>query len=496
MSLSDEQILADIQQAVDAADRPSGVRTWQRRQILVTIAGDGLAMVVAWYGWLAVVAATSGWDRMSGHGAAYLIGGAPAIVAWVTVIGLARGYDRRIIGISADEYRRMVSGAAWFGAVSALLAFYLDVALSRSFAGVVTVGATGLALLLRNVIRRWLLGQRRQGRFMKRVVVVGHEATARALVRHFQRSTIAEMEVVGLCLSASDQGEGSGTVDGIAVLGDPDDVWVQALHAGADAIAIADTDALSPNQVKTLAWHLEGQGVEVMVVPAVTDVAGPRIRSRLVSGLPLIYLDEPRFGVVARLLKATFDRTVAAATLVVAAPAMVVIAVVIRLADGGPALFRQTRVGIDGKTFTIVKFRSMAPDAEARLPDVAHLNEHDGLLFKIRDDPRITPSGRFLRRWSLDELPQLWNVLAGHMSIVGPRPPLPAEVEQYDARVRRRLRVRPGLTGLWQVSGRSELSWEEGIRLDLEYIEQWSLMLDLVVLVRTARAVVRRRGAH
>jgi exopolysaccharide biosynthesis polyprenyl glycosylphosphotransferase len=453
-------------------------------------------MGLAWYGICAFVTATDRWGQFPGRPGAYRAAGVVVTLAWVAVMGLARGYDRRIIGISSDEYRRVVGGASWFAALTALLAFYGELPLSRSFAAGTTIGATAMALLLRNGIRSWLLDQRRRGRFTKQVVVVGREATALALVRHFQGSSIAEMEVIGLCVSDRSETTDAGGGHEIPVLGGPDDVWVAALNVGADAIAIADTDALSPTQVKMLSWHLEGYGIEVMVVPAVTDVAGPRIRFRLVAGLPLIYLDEPRFGVVARILKASFDRSLAAIGLLVASPAMVVIAVAVRLADGGPALFRQTRVGLDGRTFTIVKFRSMVPDAEQRLVDVVHLNEHDGLLFKIRDDPRITPIGRLLRRWSLDELPQLWNVLAGHMSIVGPRPPLPAEVEQYNARVHRRLRVRPGLTGLWQVSGRSELSWEEGIRLDLEYIEQWSLMLDLVVMVRTVRAVLRRRGAH
>lgn len=495
MSLTHDEILADIDRAVDTMDRRNGgVKTWQRRQILVTVGADALAMALGWYGVYALAVGPLGWNLTAGEAGAYLIGGVAATVVWIMVIGLTRGYDRRIIGISTDEYRRVVSATCWFAAMTAAVAFYAKVPLSRSFAAGVAIGAGAWALLLRNAIRSWLHRQRRRGRFTKRVVVVGRPPTAGALVRHFQESPIAEMEVVGLCVTPT-AGEIAG-IAGVPVLGGPDDVWVQALQVGADVIAIADTDALSPTQVKTLAWHLEGRGVEVMVVPAVTDVAGPRIQFRLASGLPLIYLDEPRFGVVARTLKATFDRAVAALTLVLMAPVMVAIAVAVRLADGGPALFRQTRVGVDGRHFTIVKFRTMVADAEARLPSVQHLNEHDGLLFKIRDDPRITAVGRFLRRWSLDELPQLWNVLVGDMAIVGPRPPLPIEVEQYDARVRRRLRVKPGLTGLWQVSGRSELTWDEGIRLDLEYIEQWSLMLDLVVLVRTARAVVRRRGAH
>jgi len=496
VSLTDDEIVREIHATfarLEPGRRVTGA--WQRRQIIATVVADALALATAWYLAFLVRTAT-GWDLSPTAHAAYLLSGVAAAGFWVVAIGLRRGYDRRIIGISTDEYRRVVSGAFWFAAVTAVVSFYAQVPLSRSFAAVTLVAATVLTVSFRNAIRVWLHRQRLQGRFTKRVVVVGRESTAAALVRHFQQSPLAEMEPVGICVPLLGVGRVPDPVPGVAVLGEPADVWVQALAVDADAIAIADTDALSPSQVKTLAWHLEGHGVEVMVVPAVTDVAGPRITFRVASGLPLIYLDEPRFGVVARTLKTSFDRVVAVVALVVLAPFLVAIAAAIRLTSPGPALFRQTRVGLGGREFSILKFRTMVVDAEDRLPALRHLNERDGLMFKLREDPRITRFGRFLRSWSLDELPQLWNILAGHMSVVGPRPPLPSEVELYDARVRRRLRVKPGLTGLWQVSGRSELSWDEGIRLDLEYIEQWSLMLDLVVLVRTARAVVHRHGAH
>jgi exopolysaccharide biosynthesis polyprenyl glycosylphosphotransferase len=491
VSLTEDEILAGIYDTdVSHQDR---VESWQHRLLLLTVIGDAAAMAVA-ASLTFVSGAIADGTTPSPRDLVLLMGVAPLV--WVLVIGLARGYDRRILGTSTDEYRRVIVAACWFGTVPAAFAFYAGLPLSPAFAASAAIGGASAALLVRNSTRTWLHRERLQGRYTKRVVVVGRPNTAAALVRHFAKSPTSDMEVVGLCLPPHEGHDAPDVLPDIPVLGQPEDVWVQALVVGADAIAIADTDALSASQVKALAWHLEGRGIEVMVVPAVTDVAGPRIQFRLAAGLPLIYLDEPRFGVVATVLKATFDRVLAIVALLVMAPLMALIAIAIKLTDRGPVFFKQTRVGFDSRPFIMWKFRSMVPDAEDRLDEVRHLNEHDGLLFKMRDDPRATRVGRFLRRWSLDELPQLWNVVRGDMSMVGPRPPLPSEVARYDAKIRRRLRVKPGLTGLWQVSGRSELSWDEGVRLDLEYIEQWSLLLDLVVLLRTARAVVRRAGAH
>ncbi|MEP6463266.1 MAG: exopolysaccharide biosynthesis polyprenyl glycosylphosphotransferase, partial [Frankiaceae bacterium] len=234
-----------------------------------------------------------------------------------------------------------------------------------------------------------------------------------------------------------------------------------------------------------------------LVAPAITDIAGPRISIRPVAGLPLLHVDHPEFTGARRIIKGGFDRVVALAAVVVLAPILLGIALAIRTTSPGPALFRQRRVGRKSEQFTIYKFRTMRTDAEAALPGLAAANEQtDGVLFKMRKDPRITRLGAVLRRYSVDELPQLLNVLRGQMSLVGPRPPLPAEVAQYTDDVYRRLLVKPGLTGLWQVSGRSDLPWEEAVRLDLDYVENWSLPLDLAILWRTGAAVLASRGAY
>jgi exopolysaccharide biosynthesis polyprenyl glycosylphosphotransferase len=204
----------------------------------------------------------------------------------------------------------------------------------------------------------------------------------------------------------------------------------------------------------------------------------------------------PRLRRLRQAVKLVFDRVAAAVLLLLLAPVLIGIGLMVRLGSSGPALFTQTRIGRNGRTFRMVKFRSMVVDAESRLDEVAGDNEQDGPLFKMREDPRVTRVGRFLRRSSIDELPQLFNVLTGSMSLVGPRPPLPSEVATYGDDVWERLRVKPGITGLWQVSGRSDLSWEESVRLDLHYVHSWSLWLDMVVLCKTARAVLRADGAY
>jgi exopolysaccharide biosynthesis polyprenyl glycosylphosphotransferase len=232
------------------------------------------------------------------------------------------------------------------------------------------------------------------------------------------------------------------------------------------------------------------------VAPALLDVAGPRTTIRPVAGLPLLHMDHPEFTGTKQVIKDAFDKLVGLSALALTAPVFLFVTLVIRLDDGGPAFFRQTRVGRDGRDFTVYKFRTMVMDAEKLKTELTASNDHDGVLFKMRKDPRITKVGSWLRRWSLDELPQLLNVVRGDMSLVGPRPALPDEAARYGDYVRRRLVVKPGLTGLWQVNGRSDLSWEESVRLDLRYVENWSLVLDLQILWKTLSAVWRGSGAY
>jgi exopolysaccharide biosynthesis polyprenyl glycosylphosphotransferase len=248
--------------------------------------------------------------------------------------------------------------------------------------------------------------------------------------------------------------------------------------------------------LRRLAWDLEDTGAEIFASADVVGVACTRPGVAGSGVTPLLRVAGPGCG-GARLLKEAWERTTAALALLVAAPLLGICALVIRLESAGSPLFRQERVGRDGRRFVMLKLRTMSVDAETRLSQLRTLNETDGgILFKIRSDPRVTRVGRLLRRYSLDELPQLWNVIRGEMALIGPRPALPEEVEKYDEIARRRLAVKPGLTGLWQVSGRSTLSWDTGLRLDVHYVDNWSLAMDLRILARTAIAVISHTGAY
>jgi exopolysaccharide biosynthesis polyprenyl glycosylphosphotransferase len=276
-----------------------------------------------------------------------------------------------------------------------------------------------------------------------------------------------------------------------------DDVARAVIDCAADTVAVTAGDGMSPAVLRRLSWQLEGSGVDLVVHPVLLDVVGPRISSRPVPGLPFLHIEEPELSGPRQLLKATVEWTISTIGFIVVLPVLLLLALLIRLDSKGPAFFRQTRVGRRGNEFTVFKLRTMYADAEARLEALREHNDAvDSLLFKMRDDPRVTRIGKLLRRWSLDEVPQLWNVVRGDMALVGPRPPLPSEVSRYDQEVARRLLVRPGITGLWQVSGRSDLSWRESVRLDLYYVENWSLALDAMIVWKTVFAVFRRHGAY
>jgi exopolysaccharide biosynthesis polyprenyl glycosylphosphotransferase len=287
-----------------------------------------------------------------------------------------------------------------------------------------------------------------------------------------------------------------GEIAGVPVYGGLSNVTSAVGQLGADTVAVLACPEMNGIRLRELAWDLEKTGTDMCVAPALLDVAGPRTTIRPVAGLTLLHVDHPELAGGKQVLKTMFDRAVALTAVILLAPLFAVIMLAIRLGDHGPVFFRQTRVGKDGRTFAVWKFRTMVVDAEARKAELTAQNEADGALFKMRKDPRVTKAGSRLRRASLDELPQLFNVLVGDMSLVGPRPPLPAEAAKYGDHMRRRLVVRPGITGLWQVNGRSDLTWDEAVRLDLRYVENWSLALDLQILWKTWSAVVRGHGAY
>jgi exopolysaccharide biosynthesis polyprenyl glycosylphosphotransferase len=465
-------------------------RAWRSRWTLGLAAVDlvlvSMALVVA-------VGVRFGVDPGSAFigGISYGMVAAAIAAGWSLSLAAAGAYETRHLGTGAEEYKRVAVGTFRLWAVVAIGCYAAKLQVARGF--VVVALPLGLVLLLagRVLARRALVAARARGLSLHRVIVIGDRRAVVGLAAELRRERAAGFEVVGACLP--EPGDRFRDTDELVVLGTVDDIPAIVRRYGADTVAVAS--AVEPEVVRRLSWGLEGSGVDLVVAPSVVDVAGPRVSVRPVAGLPLLHVDEPQFTGSKRVAKVVLDRVLATAALTMLAPLLIAVVVAIRLTSPGSALFRQTRIGRDGHEFTVYKFRTMHVDAEARLADLAEHNQSDGLLFKIAQDPRITRIGRFLRRTSIDELPQLINVVIGNMSLVGPRP-LPVKDSDFTGDVRRRLLVRPGITGLWQVNGRSGLSWEDSVRLDLYYVENWSIALDLTILGRTVGTVLRGAGAY
>ena len=414
-------------------------------------------------------------------------------LAWLATVALAGGYDSRFIGVGTDEFRRVLNAGVFLTAAVAMVSYASKVDLARGYVVVALPSVTLFDLAVRYSLRKRLHRTRARGACMRRVVVVGYPHVVEDITTLLRRDTYHGLSVVAACVVGDAE---RGLIAGVPVVGDMDEVANVAGRCQADTVAVLACPEMAGERLRRLAWDLEKTGTDLCVAPALLDVAGPRTTIRPVAGLPLLHMDHPEFSGARRVMKSAFDKALGLAALMLAAPLLALLALVIRLDDGGPALFRQTRVGKDGRHFSVYKFRTMVTDAELRKAALSSSNQQQGPLFKIRKDPRITRVGSWLRRWSLDELPQLINVLNGEMSLVGPRPALPEEAALYGDHVRRRLAVKPGMTGLWQVNGRSDLSWDESVRLDLRYVENWSFMLDLQILWKTCAAVVRGSGAY
>jgi exopolysaccharide biosynthesis polyprenyl glycosylphosphotransferase len=423
----------------------------------------------------------------------YVVLGPLLALAWVAMLAATRTYDGRALGVGGDEYRRVARASVYFWGLVAIASYMVQFELSRFVLATAFVSGTALLLLGRWSARKVLhRARRRSSQWSHRVLVVGGREEVDTLVGELEREPYAGLKVVGACMPAGDDTAGSS----VPVVGSLTSVPDAVARLGVDTVAVTASRGLTSGVLKRLGWDLEGAGVDLVVAPALTDIAGPRVHVRPVSGLQLLYVEQPEFTGPTWAMKEAFDRTVAALALALLSPLLALIAVAVRLSSPGPVVFRQVRVGRDGKTFTVYKFRTMVVDAEKHLEALWELSEGNGVLFKLKDDPRVTGVGRLLRRLSLDELPQLWNVLVGNMSLVGPRPALPTEAERYGRSTARRLLVKPGITGLWQVSGRSDLSWEDSVRLDLYYVENWSFAGDIQILWKTVSAVVRAHGAY
>jgi exopolysaccharide biosynthesis polyprenyl glycosylphosphotransferase len=414
--------------------------------------------------------------------------------AWIACVALARGYEARFIGAGADEFRRIINaGIALTGAV-AIVSYATTAQIARGYVAIAMPCVVALDLVARYWLRKRLHRLRAQGGCMRRAVAVGHPKDVEALINELRREPYHGLSVVAVCLAGT---SGSGdSLQGVPVHGGLDHVMPAVRQSDADTVAVLACPEMNGVELRKLAWELEKTDTDLCLAPALLDVAGPRTSIRSAAGLPLLYMDHPDLTGIRQAGKSLFDRLAAFSALLVLAPLFLAIAAAIKLGDGGPVLFRQVRVGRNGRPFHVVKFRTMVRNAEQQKVLLEERNEGNGVLFKIKDDPRVTKAGTWLRRFSLDELPQLINVLVGQMSLVGPRPALPDEAAKYGDYVRRRLAVRPGITGLWQVSGRSDLPWEEAVRLDLRYVENWSFALDLQILWKTWSAVIRGHGAY
>ena len=463
-------------------------RAWRDAYVRRLVVWDaGCALVAAIVGYLAGFGAAHAWTAPASLG---LVAALPAV--WVLAMHTLRSYEQQFLWEGLEEFRRALFAAAMVLAGVAIVSWGLQLEIDRGFVVVALPLATALTVTQRQAQRQWLRRQRAKGRFLQTTLLVGRPQGVAALHEQLLREAQYGYRVIGFCLPAG----APETFNGLPVLGGPADVVDVVRRYEVDTVAVLPSPELDGAALRRLGWDLEKTRADLLLAPAVTEIAGPRVRIRPVCGLSLLQMERPELRGVRRLVKTAFDRTCAALGILLLVPVLLGVAMAVKATSRGPVFFRQERVGRDGRIFPMIKFRSMEADAELLIEELAAANEGNGVLFKIRHDPRVTRVGRILRRYSLDELPQLFNVLRGDMSLVGPRPPLPSEVGRFGADMHRRFVVKPGLTGLWQVSGRSNLSWDDSVRIDIHYVENWSLLLDLMILWRTVGAVLRGDGAY
>jgi len=478
--------------------RAPWVRMYTRRLVF----SDSLAILLAvggshllWFGTRRVELA--GLPRAVPVEVEYLTVSIVLAVSWLIFLHVFGTRDARIVGSGLQEYARTGDATVRLFGLVAIVSLLLLIDVARGY--IITAFPVGLFLILlgRWGWRQWLREKRYTGLYLVRLLIVGSPDSVMELAGELRRHAYAGYQVVGVVLTGRDD-----TPESIAELGVPvyhslDDLTAVIRETDAHVVALAGSHGLPPSAVRSISWQLERTGIELMVAPSITDIAGTRIHTRLVAGLPLIYVESPSYEGGAKVIKGLFDFSAAIVLTILLSPVLIAIAIAVKVTTRGPIFFTQERVGLGGRLFRIFKFRTMTVGAHEELMDLLAERDLAGRpMFKIRDDPRVTRLGRFLRSTSLDELPQLFNVIKGDMSLVGPRPQIAAEVALYTDEAARRLLVKPGITGLWQISGRSDLTWEEAVRLDLYYVENWSLTDDFVILFRTARVVLLRIGAH
>ncbi len=475
-------------------------RVWLHRYLRALLVADTLAVVAAIGAAQLLRFGTVGLNQHK-H-SEYLWVSLTIAMCWMAALSINNSRSDRVVGAGAEEYRRVWLGTlAVFGGV-AIVSMLFKLEIARGY--LMLALPIGLVLLttMRWLARRFVARERKKfGHCVTRVVVVGSPATSRDLAAALSRAPGYGYKVAGIWIPNIDRtdevmhipGAGSVPIFGANIC-IPDAIKATNSHV----VAVAATDQMMGDGLRKLSWELEKLDIDLLVAPGVVDVAGPRLHMRPVAGLPLIQVEKPQYHGAKRFQKRLFDISFAGLVLVLGSPLFLAIALAIKLTNKGPVFYRQERIGMDGEPFKVIKFRTMVDGADALAHELMKLDlvasPRDPLKFV--DDPRVTSVGRFLRKYSLDELPQFINVLTRDMSVVGPRPQVSSEVETYDDHARRRLLVRPGITGLWQISGRSDLSWDDSIRLDLYYVENWSMMADLMIAAKTAKVVFTHTGAY
>lgn len=469
-----------------------------RRLIWTDILSVAVAVIgaqIVWFGRDGEILGVN--DYVAGISVSYFAVSLALIGLWLMFLAIFDTRDSRIVGLGASEYKRIgLSSLRLFGLV-AIVSLLFKIDLARGY--LILAFPAGLLLLLasRWLWRKWLVRQRQHGRFLARTILVGSVRSTAIVAEQLERFPHAGLSAIGVCLPRSSQPlDFHPDYPELPVLGSIDKIADLVTEHHASTVILSSSESLTSAQTRRISWSLEGSGVDLAVAPGLTDIAGPRIHTRPLAGLPLLHIEVPTYRASRRWVKWMFDFLGALFIMIVLSPVYLVLAVLVKTTSKGPVFFLQERVGLNGDHFRMVKFRTMVANAEDLLDQLEGHNEGAGLLFKIRDDPRVTRVGKWMRRLSLDELPQFFNVLRGEMSIVGPRPPLPSEVAKYEPHVHRRFLVRPGITGPWQISGRSDLSWDDGVRLDLYYVENWSLIGDFILIWRTIGAVLKQRGAY
>ncbi|MGQ9350958.1 sugar transferase [Mycolicibacterium gilvum] len=489
-----------FQVAANIAPIPARAPSWQQRYARRLVVTDLIAVLLA--------VGSAQWLRFGGLAGDmstiriidYPVVSVGIAILWMAALSINNSRSTRIIGSGTEEYRRVwLATLSVFGGV-AILSMLFKLEIARGYLMIAL--PMGLLLL---AVSRWgarqgvIRAREKHGRCITRVLVVGSPSAVRDLTTSLGRDAGSEYEVVGACVpgpvhrtKVDVPGFGS-----IPTFGDESNVVGAVTATSSHAVAVTATERLNGRGIRDLSWELEKLDIDLLVAPGVVDIAGPRLQMRPVAGLPLIHVEKPQYHGAKRFQKRLFDVAFSGAVLLCGLPLLIPVAIAIKLTSRGPVFYRSERIGLDGNPFEMIKFRTMVDGADKMVDNLAARNESEGgVLFKIRKDPRVTPIGRLLRKYSIDELPQFINVLKRDMSVVGPRPPLANEVKTYDDYAKRRLLVRPGITGLWQVSGRSDLSWEDSVRLDLFYVENWSMISDLLIALKTVKAVFGHSGAY